>query len=44
MGRLLRRLQEYHRLSEHEEFGPLYQALGELTRDTAVLLAQVIGK
>ena len=44
MGRLLRRLQEYRRLSEHEEFGPLYEALGELTRDTAVLLAQVIGK
>ena len=44
MGRLLRRLQEYRRLSEHEEFGPLYEALGELTRDTTVLLSQVIGK
>lgn len=44
MGQLLRRLQEYRRLNNHEEFGPLYEVLGELTRDTAVLLAQVIGK
>ncbi len=44
MGRLLRRLQEYRRLCSHEEFGPLYEALGELTRDSAVLLAQTIGK
>ena len=44
MGRLLRRLQEYRRLCDHEEFAPLYEALGELTRDSAVLLAQVIGK
>lgn len=44
MGRLLRRLQEYRRLCTHEEFGPLYEALGELNRDSAVLLAQTIGK
>ncbi len=44
IGRLLRRLQEYRRLCDHEEFAPLYEALGELTRDSAVLLAQVIGK
>ena len=44
IGRLLRRRQEYHRLCDQEEFAPLYEALGELTRDSAVVLAQVIGK
>lgn len=44
MGRLLRRHKQYHSLCEHEEFGPLYAHLAHHTRDSAVLLAQIIGK
>jgi len=44
MGRLLRRLREYRQLCDHEEFSPLYEALADQTRDSAVLLARIIGK
>lgn len=44
MGRLLRRLKEYRGICDQEEFGPLYEALAGQTRDSAILLAQIIGK
>lgn len=44
MGRLLRRTEEYRRLCDHGEFGELYQGLANLARESALLLAQVIGK
>ena len=44
MGRLLRRLKEYRSLCDHEEFGPLYEALALQARDSSLLLAQIIGK
>lgn len=44
MGRLLRRLGEYRQLCDQEEFGPLYEALAHQIRDSAMLLAQIIGK
>lgn len=44
MGRLLRRIEEYRRLCDHGEFGELYQGLANLARESALLLAQVIGK
>ena len=44
MGRLLRRTEEYRKLCDHGEFGELYQGLVKLTRESALLLAQVIGK
>lgn len=44
MGRLLRRLQEYRKLCDHPEFGPLYEGLAQSSRDSALSLAQVIGK
>lgn len=44
LGRLLRRKNEYSRLCDHEEYGPLYERLAVLTVDSALALAGIIGK
>lgn len=44
MGRLLRRRLEYHRLTEQQEYGCLYEALGRETQESALTLARLIGR
>lgn len=44
MGRLLRRRQEYIRLSEQPEYGALYGALAEETLLSILTLARLIGR
>ena len=44
MGRLLRRLQEYRQLSDHGEYGPLYEGLAQEAQASALRLAAMIGK
>lgn len=44
MGRLLRRRQEYRKLSDHGEFGPLYEGLASEIQSSILTLARLIGR